>query len=88
MQNILGSQHRGVAQLRDEFAGFIGQMDKYTHGRGSALDRAFYLKGWDGGPFTVDRQGRGFVDIENLHIVLCGGIQPDRLRTLGGDLNS
>ena len=21
-----------------------------THGRGSALDRAFYLKGWDGGP--------------------------------------
>ena len=86
MQNILGSQHRGVAQLRDEFAGFIGQMDKYTHGRGSALDRAFYLKGWDGGPFTVDRQGRGFVDIENLHIVLCGGIQPDRLRTLGGDL--
>jgi hypothetical protein len=69
--------------LRDELAGWIGSLDKYTSARGSAADRAFFLQAHNGGPYVVDRVIRGLTTIDNLLLTICGGIQPDRLRQLG-----
>lgn len=83
IQGILGNQDRGLGVLRDELAGFIGQMDKYSNGRGGAADRAFFLQAFEGGSYVADRVGRGTVPIENLLLAICGGIQQDRLASFG-----
>lgn len=83
VQELLSHQDRGIGMLRDELAGFIGGLEKYSSGRGSAADRAFYLQAYNGGTHVVDRVGRGTVFVQNLLITLCGGIQPDRLAAFG-----
>lgn len=84
VQGILSNQTRGLGVLRDELAGFIGQMDKYSGGgKGGAADRAFFLQSFEGGAYVADRVGRGTVPVENLLLAICGGIQPDRLTSLG-----
>lgn len=81
LQDILSRQDRGLGVVRDELAGFIGAMDKYSgNGNGGAADRAFWLQAYNGGSHVVDRVGRGTVAINNLLVAICGGIQPDRLR--------
>lgn len=84
MQDILALQDRGCSLLVDEWASFIGQHDRYSAGKGAGLvARAFYLRSWDGGLEIVDRVGRGTLFIRNLHLVIFGGVQPERLRALG-----
>lgn len=79
-QELLSQQDRGIGVIRDELAGFIGSMDKYAGGgNGGAVDRAFYLQAYNGGPFISDRVMRGSTLVENLLITIIGGIQPDRL---------
>jgi len=58
-------------------------LEKYSSGRGSAADRAFWLQAHNGTPHVVDRVGRGTVAVNNLLATICGGIQPDRLRQFG-----
>jgi hypothetical protein len=82
LQNVLSKQNRGIAVLRDEWAGFIGQLDKYTTGKGSFADRAFYLQAYDGRPYLVERVN-SYRYVLNLLVTICGGIQPERLRKLG-----
>jgi hypothetical protein len=79
LQDILSRQTRGIGVVRDELAGWIGSMDKYAPGKGSAADRAFWLQSFNGGSHVVDRVMRGTLSIENLLTAICGGIQPDRL---------
>jgi Protein of unknown function (DUF3987) len=83
VQDILARQSRGLGVMRDELAGWIGSLEKYSHGRGSAADRAFWIQAYNGAPYVADRIGRGTVVIENLLVTICGGIQPDRLRQFG-----
>ena len=83
LQDILGRQDRGIGILRDELAGWIGSLEKYSGGRGSAADRAFFLQAFNGGGYIADRVSRGTTAIENLGLGISGGIQPDRLRQLG-----
>jgi hypothetical protein len=80
IQEILKTQDRGIGVLCDELAGFIGGLEKYSGRGGAASDRAFWLRAFHGGPFVVDRVGRGTVTINNLVVTVCGGIQPDRLK--------
>jgi hypothetical protein len=82
---LLAHSDRGVLVKRDEFAGWIGSMEKYS-GRGGAAssNRAFWLKSFDGGPYVVDRISRGSVFISNLSVSLIGGIQPEKLAELHG----
>ena len=80
LQDILSRQDRGIGVLRDELAGWIGSMEKYAPGKGGAADRAFWLQSYNGGSHVVDRIMRGTMPINNLQTVICGGIQPDRLR--------
>jgi hypothetical protein len=81
---ILGKQDRGILIKRDELAGWIGSMERYSTGRGPYADRAFWLKSYDGGPFAVDRVSREDVRINNLSCSIIGGIQPNRLAEVQG----
>lgn len=80
LQGLLSHQDRGIGVLRDELAGFISGLEKYSpSGRGGGADRAFFLQSYNGGEHVVDRVGRGTVFINNLLTTICGGIQPDKL---------
>ena len=84
IQTILSLQDRGIGVLRDELAGFIGQMDKYSgNGNGGAADRAFWLQAFNGGSYVADRVSRTSV-VNNLLVTVCGGIQPEKLAALAG----
>jgi hypothetical protein len=83
LQAILARQSRGIGVVRDELSGWIGQMEKYAPGNGGTADRAFWLQSYNGGSHVVDRVNRGTLPISNLLTTVCGGIQPDRLRSLG-----
>jgi hypothetical protein len=84
-QDILKDSPDGLLCYQDELSGWFGAMDKYSAGRGSAKDRAFWLEAFNGGPYSVHRVGRGSVFIENLSISLIGGIQPEPIRQIADD---
>jgi hypothetical protein len=81
---ILANQDRGMLVKRDEIAGWVGAMEKYNSGRGAMTDRAFWLKAFDGGPYSVDRVSRPDLQIKNLSASIIGGIQPTRLAEIHG----
>ena len=76
---ILAKQPRGTMQMRDELAGWLEGMQRYS---GGGSDRPFWLEAYGGRSFTVERMGRPPLTIERLSIGVLGGIQPDRLKTL------
>ncbi|SMD05101.1 YfjI family protein [Primorskyibacter flagellatus] len=76
---ILAQQPRGVLQLRDELAGWLQDMQRYS---GGASDRPFWIEAFGGRNFTVERMGRDSLTIDRLAVGVCGGIQPDRLKSL------
>jgi hypothetical protein len=75
---ILERQPRGVLQLRDELAGWIEGMARYSTGS----DRPFWLEAYGGRRYSVERMGRDPVTVERLTVAVLGGIQPDRLKSL------
>jgi len=76
---ILAAQPRGTLQMRDELAGWLAGMQRYS---GGGSDRPFWLEAFGGRGFTVERMGREPLTIERLTIGVMGGIQPDRLKSL------
>lgn len=76
---ILAQQPRGTLQMRDELAGWLEGMQRYS---GGGSDRPFWLEAFGGRGFTVERMGREPLTIERLSIGVLGGIQPDRLKSL------
>ncbi len=79
-QLVLDDNPGGVLCVQDELSGWFGSMDKYSGAKGAAKDRAFWLQSWNGGPYTINRVGRGLSDIPNLSVTLLGGIQPELIR--------
>ncbi|MCK1622421.1 DUF3987 domain-containing protein [Bradyrhizobium sp. 160] len=73
-----------LIQYSDELSGWLGGMDAYRS-KGSK-DRALWLEAKEGGPYRVDRQGRGSVEAPNLAISIIGGIQDDLIARLAPDL--
>jgi hypothetical protein len=84
-QEVLVGSPNGVLLYQDELSGFFGAMDKYSGSRGAAKDRAFWLQSWSGGPYGLNRVGRGARVISNLSISLLGGIQPDVIRKIAAE---
>jgi hypothetical protein len=71
---------KGLALCRDELAGWVGSMDKYS---GAGADRAFYLESFGGRRFAVDRmKDPEPIVVPALTLSIMGGIQPDRLDSL------
>lgn len=84
-QEVLAGSPNGLLMVQDELSGFFGSMDKYSGHRGAAKDRGFWLQAYNGGPYALNRVGRGSAIIPNLSISLLGGIQPDVLRRLAAE---
>jgi hypothetical protein len=78
LQVILAENPNGVVNLRDEAQGLLRSLDK--PGREDA--RAFYIECWSGdGRFTVDRIGRGTLDIPACCVSILATIQPGPLQS-------
>jgi hypothetical protein len=77
-QPILADNPQGMIVIRDEMSGWFGSMEQYSKkgGGGSSSARSFWLTAYNGGPYVIDRVGRGSLRIENLSICVLGGIQP------------
>lgn len=76
---ILSKQPRGTLLARDELAGWLHGMTRYS---GGGSDRPFWLEAYGGRGYSVERMGRDPVTVDRLTIGVVGGIQPDRLRSL------
>jgi putative DNA primase/helicase len=73
---LLKDNRRGLLLFRDELVGWLASLEK--EGREGA--RQFFLESWNGnGRFTVDRVGRGTVEISAITMSVLGGIQPGPL---------
>ncbi|MBU2942935.1 YfjI family protein [Shimia thalassica] len=75
---ILAKQPKGALQYRDELAGWLNSMDRYS----GASDRTFWLESFGGDSYTVERMSRDPLTVEHLSVSVLGGIQPDPLKTL------
>ncbi len=73
---------RGLLLQRDELAGWIASMDRYSGG-GSG-DRQFWLQAYGGRAWTPDRVKDGDEPVHIPHLLwnILGTIQPDRVSTL------
>ena len=76
---IVSRQPRGALLSRDELAGWLQGMTRYS---GGGWDRPFWLEAYGGRGYTVERMGRDPVHVDRLSVGVIGGIQPERLRTL------
>lgn len=75
---LLVHNGRGLCLMRDELSGFVANFER--HG---GSDREFYLEGFGGRPYTVDRVKHNEpLMIPALSICIVGGIQPDKLDKL------
>ena len=73
---ILHGLPNGVLHVRDELAGWLLNLHRYSGGS----DRPFWLESYVGGPYTVDRQKNPVpLFIPRLAVATFGTIQPDRL---------
>jgi len=77
LHHVLSVNPAGLFVLRDELTGWLAGMER----QGREQERAFFLECWNGdAAFTIDRIGRGTVNVPHACISLFGGIQPARLR--------
>ena len=76
---------RGLLLNRDELAGWMASMDRYSGGG----DRAFWLESYGGRAWAPDRVKDGDAEVSVPHLLwgIAGGIQPDRMASvlLAGD---
>ena len=67
---------RKVLIRQDEMSELFANLDRYAAGGKGGGDRGAYLRLYNGGPYTVDRIGRGSFSIGNWSGCVFGGIQP------------
>jgi len=79
-QDVLQDNPEGLLCLQDELSGWFGAMDAYRTGKGAMKDRGFWLQTFNGGPYALNRVGRGSVFLPNASVCLLGGIQPEPIR--------
>lgn len=86
LSEVLVDNQWGLLAVHDELTGWFGSFDSY---RNNAIkrDRSLYLEAYNGGPQLVDRVARGRLFVENWSLSLIGGIQPDAMRKLAGNIS-
>lgn len=75
---------RGLIMVLDELAGMINGLNQYKQAGGN--DTEFYLSLWSRASFPIDRKGQeGGIPIyvRSPFFGMTGGIQPDKLNTIG-----
>lgn len=78
LAHLAGDQVRGPLLARDELAGWLQSMTRYSSG----TDRPFWLEAYGGRRYAVERMGRDPVSVDRLAIGVLGTIQPDKLKSL------
>ena len=68
----------GITLARDELSGFISNLNRYTNGS----DKQFFLEGYSGGIYNIDRMTRDSVHISDHYINIVGTIQPSVAREI------
>src|SRR5262249_55437221 len=73
---------RGLLKVDDEGSRWPQEMNQYKGGRGT--DRHFYLSGWSGKSYVLDRKAQAGVpvSIPRVFVTVVCGIQPDMLGEL------
>lgn len=69
---ILARQPRGILQVRDELAGWLEGMKRYS----PSSDCPFWIEAFGGRSYAVERINREPVSIDMLTVGVLGGIQP------------
>lgn len=71
---------RGFMVYRDELAGWMGNMERYS----AESERGAWLESYDGGSYAIERVKDGGKTIRIRHICapVLGGIQPERLLSI------
>lgn len=73
---------KGLMMLRDELAGWLGNMNRYSGGG----ERQTWLEAYNGDATKIDRvKLNSSIHINNLSVNVLGGIQPDRLNAIMRD---
>lgn len=86
LSEVLKDNPRGIMCIQDELSGWFGAMDAYSGGKSGNKDRAAWLQAYNGGFRQVDRIMRGAVHIPNFSVCMIGGIQPDAIRKIAGQM--
>jgi hypothetical protein len=71
-----------VLVRQDELSEFLANLDRYASSGRQGGDRGAYLRLYNGGPFSVDRIGRGAFTASNWSGCLLGGIQPEPIQRI------
>jgi uncharacterized protein DUF3987 len=72
-----------VLARQDELSEFLANLDKYTNSAsGGGSDRGGWLRAYNGGPYVVDRIGRGSFVTKSWSCCLLGGIQPEPIQQI------
>jgi len=77
---LLMNQWRGLLMVRDELAGWLGNFDKYSSGKGSDVPR--WLEMFGGRAMLIDRKTgeNKMLLVPRAAVSITGGIQPAILR--------
>lgn len=78
LRDIMEGGTRGMTSLYDEICQFLGKLDAYKNGNGSA-DRGDWLEAYDGGSHTVDRAGGKSFNCERWAVGICAATTPAAL---------
>jgi len=70
--HALLAENPGLLLVRDEMSGWLREMGHEQ----AAEARSFFVQGWSGGMFTVDRIGRGTITARDMRLSIIGAIQP------------
>jgi len=83
LAEILADSPRGAMMVRDELTGLLGGFERYSGGRGGA-ERSAYLSIFNAEQSQIDRKtgDRRSITIENPHLSIFGGIQPELLHNV------
>lgn len=87
LRDILKHSSRGILAERDELSGWFGSMDQYKSGGKGGSDRANWLELYNGGSRRIERVGAGSIFVKNWSACVIGGIQPEPLKQLAGNMN-
>ena len=74
-----------VLSRHDEMSEFFGNLDRYRAGGKGGGDRGAYLRLFNGGPYSIDRIGRGAFTVPNWSAGFLGGIQPGPIQRIAKD---
>jgi len=82
LARLLQSNPRGILMYQDELSAWVRSMNQYRQGKGS--DKEFYLSGWSGQDYVIDRVALEDepIQVKRPFLSVVGAIPPEMLGEL------